>query len=674
MKLKHKITSLAGFIILTMTLLTVYTNYLGKHNTLHAITEKQLSRYNDVFWGLVDSEAEALEKLLTALTSNTQLINSFMSANRTRLLADAKPVFEKIREKFGITHFYFIDTTGSVLLRVHKPDEYGDILQRATYLEAKQTGKSSKGIEMGKNFFSLRVVEPVYINNEIAGYFELGQELDHLIGEFEAITHASISMWVNQQYARKHNLVNMFEKIDNWYQVMASDSDAHNQFMHTLVSNSDNEITADIESEFKDSSYAIQTLPFNDAFGDRAGVLMIANDISAQREEMLNYMKKISSITLILLTLIFVITIYLSDRIIKPLRNASAILKDISEGDNEGNLTQRLEIESNDEIGELANNFNKFVNKIKQIVDLVIESSSSLANESQRMLSSMNEATQQVLEQQQEVEQIAESIQSLVHTHGDITQHAVTAATATETSNEQATEGQQLINQTINANRAMINEIENISTAIKQFAVDSKNIGEVVSVINTIAEQTNLLALNAAIEAARAGESGRGFAVVADEVRSLSLSIQKETREIQQQTDNLQNQSSNAVTTMQNGQEKIEASAELTAKLGEALQSITTSVASIAQYNEKIAGVTEEENRHINIINDNVSKVKNVTNTMSETVLSASKSANEFESMAIQLQSLVQQFITSNKRIDIKTTEEENSGSNKVNNNDIELF
>jgi methyl-accepting chemotaxis protein len=304
----------------------------------------------------------------------------------------------------------------------------------------------------------------------------------------------------------------------------------------------------------------------------------------------------------------------------------------------------------------------------------VIESSSSLATESQQMLASMDIATQQVIEQQQEIDLIAEAIQSLVLTHGDITQHAITAASSAGVSNELATQGQGLVHRANEANKEMIAEIDNISIAIQQFVDDGENIGKVVAVINSIAEQTNLLALNAAIEAARAGESGRGFAVVADEVRTLSLNIQNEIQEIRQQTDNLKSRSNNAVIAMQRGRDKTELSVELTSELGKSLGSIAESVGSIAQLNEKIANVTEEENQHINSINDNVSSVKNVTNTMSETVISASKTAQEFKCMANQLQSLVEQFLVSHKTARNIAENKIDGQSADVEHNDIELF
>jgi len=673
MRIKQKITALASVMILIMTVITVYTNYVGKHNTLHAITEKQLERYNDIFLGQLESDATALEKILTVLVNDHDLVDAFLSVDREHLLADSVPLFEKFKQQYDITHFYFIDTQGKVVLRVHKPSDYGDIIKRATYLQAKNTGKSGKGIEMGVNFFSLRVVTPVYKNNEIVGYFELGQELDHLTNGFKKMTHADISMWANHQYAQENKLTEIFKSVNGWYRIMASDINLHDDFLNAF-SAGDKNLHDDFERAANGSAYGINTFPLKDAFGKEVGLLMISNDITEQKKELLNYMVMISGITVVVLLLIFGVTVYLSGTMIRPLQNASSALKDIYEGDSGGNLTRRLDAESNDEVGELAENFNNFVTKIKGIVDLVIESSSSLAMESQRMLTSMEEATQQVLEQQQEVGQIAEAIQSLALTHDDITQHAITAAASAGTSSERAADGQKLVCRTIEANKEMIDEIDNISTAIQQFVQDGENIGEVVAVINTIAEQTNLLALNAAIEAARAGESGRGFAVVADEVRALSYNIQNEIQEIQQQTDNLKTRSNNAVVAMQRGRDKTELSAQLTGELGSSLESIAESVTTIVQFNEKIANVTEEENQHINSINDNVNRVRNIALTMSETVVYASQTAQEFKCMASQLQSLVQQFLVSGKSTSNVATNEYANESSGDEGADVELF
>lgn len=124
-----------------MTFVIISTNYIGKNNTLHSVIDKQLTHLHHMFWNQVDSDATSLEKLLTVLTNDPNLVNTFLSEDRNQLLDESKSVFEKIKKQFDITHFYFIDTQGKVFLRVHQPSQYGDKLNRVTFLQAQKTGK-----------------------------------------------------------------------------------------------------------------------------------------------------------------------------------------------------------------------------------------------------------------------------------------------------------------------------------------------------------------------------------------------------------------------------------------------------------------------------------------------------------------------------------------------------
>ena len=642
MNIKKKIISLTSIITLILVFMMVYTNYSGQNNTLHSVTEDQLTRYNDIFWEQVDSDAKSLEKLLTVLTSNQALVNTFLSADRDQLLAESKPIFDKIKQQFDITHFYFIDKEGKVFLRVHNPPKHGDKLKRATYLQAEKTGKLGKGVEMGKKYFSLRVVMPVYQKGEIVGYFELGEELDHLVNGFKKLTHADISMWVSDQYAQNKKLTKVFENVNDWYRVMASDNSLHNSLMTSAAANLKESATSVFNSTFSDSEYSVKTFPFNDAFGNEAGVLMIANDITVQKSEFTSYMITISIIALVILLAALGITIYLGSSITRPLQNANAMLKDISEG--EGDLTKRLVVESKDEVGELASNFNNFMQKLQTIIGELAGTAVQLSTSSEELSLSAQAANKEIIQQTMETEQVATAINEMSATVQEVSRNANSAAAAADEADKQSVEGQNIVQTTIKAIKDLASDVDRSAEVIGKLKTESVGIGSVLDVIKGIAEQTNLLALNAAIEAARAGEQGRGFAVVADEVRSLAQRTKESTQEIEQMIASLQQGANNAEEVMNQSRVRATETVEQTSSADGALLSITQSVASIRDMNTQIATASEEQSsvaEEINVNVNNIQQISQQTMTDSENTMN---SCHELASLGEKLQHIVGQF------------------------------
>lgn len=327
-------------------------------------------------------------------------------------------------------------------------------------------------------------------------------------------------------------------------------------------------------------------------------------------------------------------------------------MHEISDGD--GNLNTRLDEMGKDEMSLLAISFNKFVNKISGIVNLVIQSSTSLAEEASRMLEVVSKTETGVEKQRVEIDSISQAVRDMTDKIEEIATNSSEAAASARNATEEAREGQRVVDSSASAIQTLAQEVEQAVDVITRVEKESEDISIVVSVIRGISEQTNLLALNAAIEAARAGEHGRGFAVVADEVRNLSAKIQGQSNEIIGRIETLQYQSRQAVTIMTNGYETAKNSVHLSNKAGEALSHITGRVEAISQTSSNIANATEYQSQVAANIAENINILINIAEETSEGAMLTSRSASEFRSMSKQLQGLVEQFLLDQKSSSIK--------------------
>ncbi|GAB4288392.1 MAG: methyl-accepting chemotaxis protein [Thiohalomonadaceae bacterium] len=334
----------------------------------------------------------------------------------------------------------------------------------------------------------------------------------------------------------------------------------------------------------------------------------------------------------------------ISHLISKPLRMAVSTMNDIAAGG--GNLACQLHVDGRDEIGQLCMAFNRFVEKIREIVSQVAGSTAQLAAAAEQMSRISSDANHGVQRQQQETEQVAAAMNQMAATAQEMAQNAGLAADSAAQADTQAAGGRQVVAQTVDAIDSLARAVEQAADVIHQLEDDSDSIGTVVDVIRGIAEQTNLLALNAAIEAARAGEQGRGFAVVADEVRTLASRTQQSTAEIKAIIETLQKGASDAVAMMTKGRVQANASVEQAARAGAALEEITASVDNITAMNRHIADAAAQQEQVAEEINRNIANITQVAEQTAEGTRQLAASSTQLAALAEQLQGLVGQFRT----------------------------
>ncbi|RRJ84074.1 methyl-accepting chemotaxis protein [Aestuariirhabdus litorea] len=333
-----------------------------------------------------------------------------------------------------------------------------------------------------------------------------------------------------------------------------------------------------------------------------------------------------------------------SQHIVRPIRRVVRRLKDISSGG--GDLTVTLEVDGSDEISQLSAAFNDFVRKIRGIITTTAAATNELASIVDESHQVTRQTQQGVLQQQAQIDQMASAINQMSATVNEVASNTMEAAEAANDAQLQATNGQELIEETIKTIEQLAGEVSNASGVIVELARDSDQVGSVLGVIRNIAEQTNLLALNAAIEAARAGESGRGFAVVADEVRALAQRTQNSIEEIEAIIERLQSQSNKAVSVMQNGSRVATQGTVRVGDAGSALSSILTAVERISRMNELIATSAQEQSHVADEVNKNILVIAEVAEQTAAGASQTASACNEMQQQSRNLKELVAQFRT----------------------------
>ncbi len=335
-------------------------------------------------------------------------------------------------------------------------------------------------------------------------------------------------------------------------------------------------------------------------------------------------------------------SILVTNSITSPIKGTVELMCDISEG--EGDLTKRLEISGQSEMGKLAEAFNTFVAKLHGIIQKVADASSHINDASSEINNVVQTSSKQMHAQASETEQVATAINEMSLTAQEIAASATQAADEATNAQTSALKGNDIVINTINSIASLAEQLQEAEKVMDALGNETENIGSVLGVIGSIAEQTNLLALNAAIEAARAGEQGRGFAVVADEVRTLASRTQSSTQEIHEMITRLQQQSATAVKVMTVSRELSDSTSHQAEEAGESLTAIKDSIGVITEMNHQIATASEEQTSVIEEINKNITRIADAVSEMSHGMEATSQNSNRLHSMGQELNSLVQQF------------------------------
>ncbi|SGZ04964.1 Hypothetical methyl-accepting chemotaxis protein [Moritella viscosa] len=480
----------------------------------------------------------------------------------------------------------------------------------------------------------ISIASPFYKNGQLEGVLLADIELGVLNDMVRASAFANA---ITSLHDNQGTTIASTEQIRNPGQSKLADEMGYAQLQQEMLSKDEGVTNFTVNGADKVSYF--ETIKLDDSMSWH---LLITIDQSAHYATVQELLEDSIFSALLLIIVASAIVYAALNRLYRPILALKSTVQDLAQGN--ADLTQRLAVNSNDDLGQIAEAVNRFVINLQDMMLEISQSTDHISSGIEQLRSQTEHNNTVLIDHASETGQVVVAVTEMSSTADSVAQNAAQSATFTQQSADEAHKSKAVVEGAVHGVADLVNEVEAMALNIQTMNEDTHKISTVLSVIGEIADQTNLLALNAAIEAARAGEQGRGFAVVADEVRTLAARTQQSTSEINEMLARLRNGADMVVRAMDITKASCQQTATTTASVNDNLDSMTNSVMQINDLGIQIATAAEEQSSVTEEINRNMTMIQAMVNQLTDNGEKTMDSTRNLASSNEQLVAIVGQF------------------------------
>lgn len=648
--------STIGFILvfgITFVTTLLYYNKLKSDQIVKAVED---ARHN--FEVAMAAKKKVWQTNALQVASNPEVIAAMLTQDRERankVLSELGTSFKK-NTGFKNVQIHLIDHDSKSFYKSWAPEKYGEFLSHSSgYKLVKNDMKSHVGMEPSSKGVRLKGLFPIRSQNKFIGIANFEGGLNSIKRTLKPYNIEFVYFMDGADLTVAPGMKSKTQ-IGNYY---LNQKDVDKDFFeHIRQPGVLQEIVG--KDKVLDDQFLMFSGKFKGFADDQTGLYVLGintETLMEQLKELKSLIQSIFGIIFTLFTLLIVaILFFIKKTVVNPINTVAISMEEIASG--EGDLTQRIEIKNSDEIGDLAGWFNKFIEKLQDIVQEIAENSSSIATNSNVLSDISGSLLEHSGETSSRATNVAAASEEMSTNLGNVaaameqsaTNTNMVAAAAEEmnaTINDIAANTEQARGVSMNA----VTQAEEASTLVDELGSAATRIGKMTETITDISEQTNLLALNATIEAARAGDAGKGFAVVANEIKDLAKQTAEATLEIKTLVDAVQDTSDKTGKGIDSISKVIVGVNETVSVIATAVEEQTTTTREIAENITQASGGIQEVNENVfqsstvaDEITQNISLVSNASSEISESSQDVENNAQDLLEKVTRLNTIIGGF------------------------------